>query len=73
MYTSNTIKVAAGNIDRNTSPSTEMLELVSAQLGQTLKEEISLDQNLAGLVYEVANQVAVEHGRYLQRFFVKPE
>jgi hypothetical protein len=72
MHTSNAIKVDVGNIDRNTSPSPEMLELVS-QLGQALKQEPSMEQNLARLVYEVANQVAIAHGRYLQRFFVKPE
>jgi hypothetical protein len=73
MHISNTIKVTAGNVDRNTSLSTEVFESVSAQFNRTLEQEISVDQNLAGLVYEVANQVAIEHGRYLQRFFVKPE
>ncbi len=72
MHTSNTIKVNVSNIARNIRPSAEIFDLVSAQLGQT-KQEISTEHHLAGLVYEVANQVAEAHGRYLQLFFVKSE
>jgi hypothetical protein len=73
MLTANTIKVNAGNMDRNTQPSTETLELVRAQLGQPLEQESITDHNLTGLMHAVAHQVATEHKRYLQRFFVTPE
>jgi hypothetical protein len=73
MLTANTIKVDVGNMDRNTQPSAETLELVRAQLGLSLKQESITDHNLTGLMHEVAHQVATAHRRYLQRFFITPE
>ena len=53
-------------------PSTKMLGGVNTRPGQTL-EETSPDQELAGLVREVECRVALEHRRFLQLFFAKPQ
>ena len=73
MNTLHPTNVDIGKLSSHIPPSAETFDLVSAHLGQSFAQQLSIDQDLTKLVYEVEYQVALEHTHFLQRSFLKSE